>query len=173
MTPTGHHLSRIVSGGQSGVDRAGLDAAVRVGLPYGGWCPAGGWAEDRPEPPGLLLDYPLLRETATSEPEHRTRLNVRDSDLVLILRPGGASSPGTDLTAHVASELGRPCLEVSSRAGDAEEVVAWLLTHRRGAVLDVAGPRESERRGAYAEALALLLRVLTALADTSATLPDG
>ena len=80
---------RIVSGGQTGVDRAALDVAIELGIPYGGWCPRGGWAEDMPAPPGLLSRYPLLRETAGSDPAERTRLNVRDSDATLVLCPGG------------------------------------------------------------------------------------
>ena len=45
---------KVTSGGQSGVDRAALDAAIACGIDYGGWCPRGGWAEDFPSPPGVL-----------------------------------------------------------------------------------------------------------------------
>jgi hypothetical protein len=57
-------IGRIVSGGQTGVDRAALDVAIAHAIPYGGWCPAEGWAEDLPEPPGLLARYPALRDSA-------------------------------------------------------------------------------------------------------------
>src|SRR2546425_1493353 len=75
---------RIRSGGQTGVDRAALNAAVLTGRPYEGWCPKGGWAEDflRPPgllPPGLLMKYPHLMETPSKSPEQRTEWNVRDS----------------------------------------------------------------------------------------------
>jgi hypothetical protein len=70
---------KIVSGGQSGVDRAALDVAIARGIPYGGWCPKGGWAEDMPAPPGLLAHYPHLRETPSADPAERTAWNVRDS----------------------------------------------------------------------------------------------
>ena len=73
----------IVSGGQTGVDRAALDAAIARGIAYGGWCPQGGWAEDCPEPPGVLARYPLLRETPSADPAQRTEWNVRDSDASL------------------------------------------------------------------------------------------
>jgi hypothetical protein len=53
---------KLISGGQSGVDRAVLDVAVERGSDYGGWCPKDGWAEDLPEPPGLLAKYPQLRK---------------------------------------------------------------------------------------------------------------
>jgi hypothetical protein len=71
---------RIVSGGQTGVDRAALDVAVALGMPYCGWCPRGGWAEDMPEPPGVLARYPRLEETPSEDPAQRTRWNVRDSE---------------------------------------------------------------------------------------------
>ena len=62
-------LGSLVSGGQSGADRAALDWAIRHDVPYGGWCPLGGLAEDLPEPPGLLTDYPRLRETSRADVE--------------------------------------------------------------------------------------------------------
>src|SRR3984893_7494400 len=69
---------RIRSGGQTGVDRAALDAALLTGRPYEGWCPKGGWAEDFLRPPGLLTIYPHLMETPSESPEQRTEWNVRD-----------------------------------------------------------------------------------------------
>jgi hypothetical protein len=89
----------IISGGQSGVDRAALDVALEKSIAYGGWCPRGGWAEDFTELPGLLARYPLLRETPLSDPAQRTQWNVRDSDAVLILTAAGgiAASQGTVL----------------------------------------------------------------------------
>ena len=64
----------ILSGGQSGVDRAALDAAIERGLGYRGWCPKGGWAEDLQEPPGLLAQYPHLRETPQADPAEGSAL---------------------------------------------------------------------------------------------------
>src|SRR5262245_24097858 len=91
----------IRSGGQTGVDRAALDSALEHGLEYVGWCPAGGWAEDMPEPPGLLARYPLLTPTSPRDPRQRTAWNVRDSDATLVLLPASravsaTTSPGTD-----------------------------------------------------------------------------
>lgn len=150
-------IVRVVSGGQTGVDRAALDAAVELGLAYGGWCPAGGWAEDHPDPPGLLADYPALRETASADPGVRTRLNVRESDATLVVG-GGVASPGTDLTLATAARLGRPHLITE----DAEAALAWLTSLGRGLTLNVAGPRESEQPGVYAATRELLGRVLAA-----------
>jgi hypothetical protein len=69
---------KIISGGQTGVDRAALDVAIERGMTWGGWCPKGGWAEDFPDPPGLLAKYPNLKETTLSHPLQRTEWNVRD-----------------------------------------------------------------------------------------------
>jgi len=151
-------VARIVSGGQTGADRAALEAAVALGLPYGGWCPKGGWAEDLTEPPGLLSRYPALTESPDTDVGTRTRWNVRDSDATLVLvLADPAASRGTTLTVEVAEQLARPCLV--ARVGDASGTRSWLASVS-GSVLNVAGPRESEEPGLYAAAYATLLRVL-------------
>lgn len=160
-------LKEIRSGGQTGVDRAALEAALAVRLAYAGWCPAGGWAEDLPEPPGLLRLYPMLRETPSSDPAQRTVWNVRDSDATLILvhRAADPLPRGTLLTVDTAHELGKPCLIVPLDVlHDADEVAA-LITVNLGAftVLNIAGPRESESPGIQDAAQALLVRVLLIL----------
>ncbi len=149
---------RIVSGGQTGVDRAALDAAVALGIRYSGWVPAGGRAEDLPDPPGLLARYPGLRATTEEEPRVRTIRNVRDSDALLVLRLATTSSPGTDLTVAEARRLGRPVLE--ARAEEDDAVRAWLATLPHDVALDVAGPRESQDPGVQAAAYRTLLVVL-------------
>jgi len=158
-------VGKVVSGGETGADRAALDAAIALGLAYGGWCPAGGWAEDLPDPPGLAARYPYLRTTEQEGPAARTELNVRDSDVTLVLRGRGAESPGTDLTVQVAARLDRPLLVVDPFADpDPAPVRAWLegvaAELGREVTLNVAGPRESEQPGAYAAADALLRAVL-------------
>jgi hypothetical protein len=75
----------ILSGGQTGVDRAALDVAIKLGIRYGGWCPKGGWAEDRPGPPGVLALYAGLRETPDTDPRQRTEWNARDCDRLMVL----------------------------------------------------------------------------------------
>ena len=86
----------IVSGGQTGVDRAALDVAIELGIRYRGWCPKGGWAEDRPNPPGLLALYPQLRETPEADPHQRTEWNVRDCDCLMVL----VEHPGLSVERH-------------------------------------------------------------------------
>jgi hypothetical protein len=144
---------RIISGGQAGVDRAALDAALGVGVTIGGWCPRGRWAEDGPIP----ARYPL-RETATDDPAERTRLNVHDSDATLILTLGPPDA-GTRLTVEIARELDRPLAVFDVAIADAREIRAWIAT-TRPARLNVAGPRESNAPGIYARARALLDDVL-------------
>ena len=155
-------VARIVSGGQSGVDRAALDVAVRLGIPYGGWCPADGWAEDLPSPPGVRGRYPLLRPTEAQDPAERTRRNVRDSDATLVVAGSGAASEGTRLSVAAAEGLRRPVLVVTPEdVGAAAAVVrAWLASlPGEDVVLNVAGPRASEWPEGYAVTAALLLAV--------------
>jgi hypothetical protein len=164
-------MGRLVirSGGQSGVDRAALDCALRQGVPYGGWCPKGGWAEDHADPPGVLAAYPRLVETPSSAPEQRTAWNVRDSHATLVLARGDewARSPGVVFTCQCAELVFlRPCLVVHlASPGAADLAFDWLA--QAAAVsgvevlwLNVAGPRESEAPGIHAEASRLLDRLL-------------
>jgi hypothetical protein len=153
----------ILSGGQSGVDRAALDAAIEKALGYRGWCPKGGWAEDLPEPPGLLARYKHLRETPEADPAERTRWNVRDSDRFLVLTDssGITVSKGTELARDVALTLGKPCLVLDLGAGDALEQARVFLDVGEGAIaVCIAGPRESEAPGIYAKTRAFLRRLL-------------
>ena len=101
---------KIIAGGQTGIDRAALDAAIEMGVDYGGWCPKGGWAEDFRQPPGLLARYPLLRETPSAEPIQRTEWNVRDADRLMILIDvsGIGVSKGTVAARDCARALGKP-----------------------------------------------------------------
>lgn len=153
----GPRVRRLVSGGQTGADRAALDVAASLGLPRGGWCPTGGLAEDLREPPGLLTAYPELQEAPSPDPAVRTRLNVRDSDATIVVtdvEPTG----GTALTVRTAHQLGRPLLLTDG--SDEDAVVVWLEAFPEPPVLNVAGPRESTRPGTYARTRALLEAVL-------------
>ncbi len=149
-------LKQIVSGGQTGVDRAALDAALGLNFPCGGWCPKGRRAEDGAIP----ACYPL-RETDSPAYVQRTALNVADSDGTLILTRG-ALRGGTALTAELARKKGRSCQVVQLEKGlSVTETVNWLHEHAI-AVLNVAGPRESQRPGIYREAREFIQRVLQA-----------
>jgi hypothetical protein len=155
-------ITSIVSGGQTGADRAALDVARALRLPYGGWCPSGGWAEDLPDPPGLLARYPLLRPAPPGPASTRTLWNVRDSDATLVLvLMSPAASRGTRSTVDAAAALGRPHLVVP--ADDDAAVLEWIGSLRDLSTLNVAGPRESEEPGLYDAAYRTLTTVLTAV----------
>ena len=147
-------LRKIVSGGQSGVDRAALDAALAIGIPCGGWCPRDRYAED-----GRIGNRYPLTETLSGETAQRTEWNVRDSDGTLVLTRG-VPSGGTALTIRFAKALERPILVVDLvDAVDPGEVRSWIRGNRI-AILNVAGPRESKCPGIYGEASAFLRTVL-------------
>ncbi len=148
-------LKKIISGGQSGVDRAALDAARALALPCGGWCPRGRRAEDGPIDPG----YPL-GETPAEDYAQRTEWNVRDADGTLVLTRGDLTQ-GTAFTVELARRLAKPCLVLDLDQPRSDEPVrAWLEDHRI-AVLNVAGPRESKCPGIYRDALVFLQDVLS------------
>ncbi len=150
-------LEKIVSGGQTGVDRAALDAALAAGFPCGGWAPKGRMAEDGAIPGRYPLD-----ECSIAGYEERTRLNVRDSDATLILTRGKPAG-GTGLTIEWASKLSRPTLVVDlGGPTDPEGIADWLQGERVG-VLNVAGPRENTAPGVYqaaADLMAVLLGII-------------
>ncbi len=155
------HIAYVCAGGQTGVDRGGLDAARAVGVPIRGWVPAHGLAEDMPEPPGLLARYPELHETPSPWFMQRTAWNVRDSHCTLIVSPGGIESgSGTEATAEFAHDYVRPLLVVEGPE-DLERIWIWLEGIGQGLTLNVAGPRASKNPDAYAlsyELMSLLLK---------------
>ncbi len=158
---------KIISGGQTGVDRAALDVAIERGMTWGGWCPKGGWAEDFPDPPGLLAKYPKLRETPLSHPLQRTEWNVRDSDATLIITDGEdmSVSIGTRRAHQWASQHGKPLLVVDANGPQAAlRATQWLQAQKERfgphMTLGIGGPRESESPGIYTRAKVLIAALL-------------
>ncbi len=148
-------LTKIVSGGQTGVDRAALDVALELGIPCGGWCPKGRLAEDGP-----ISDRYTLKETPTSQYKARTEWNVRDSDATLILNIGSLEG-GTALTQALARKHQRPCLIVELESEqDIEPVLDWLEDNLV-LTLNIAGPRASKRPGLYKLSTKFLSLLLT------------
>ena len=148
-------VQRIVSGGQTGVDRAALDVAIELNIEHGGWCPHGRLAED-----GVIPSRYQLSETQSSKLDVRTRRNVRDSDGTLII----ASRPltgGTALTERVALRVSKPVLITDPNNPDAPaNIITWLDEHNI-ATLNVAGPRASSAPNVYHNAARLLQAFLT------------
>lgn len=146
-------LMRIVSGGQTGVDRAALDAALALGLPIGGWCPRGRKAED-----GAIPDRYPLQETPGDEYPERTERNVRDSDLTLILTRGEPDG-GTGLTLRLAQSMRKPVRVIDLDAPPFPSMVRSWIEDLNPDAVNVAGPRESSKPGIYAAAKTYLERV--------------
>jgi hypothetical protein len=147
-------LVKIVSGGQTGVDRAALDVALQLGLDCGGWCPKGRRAED-----GHIGAHYPLRETPSTDYAQRTEWNVRDSDATLVLTRGSPTE-GTALTIQIAARLRKSCLIVDlAREPDVRQAAEWLLLYQIR-TFNVAGPRESKCPGIYAQAGEYLARLI-------------
>lgn len=145
---------KIISGGQTGVDRAALDVSLAHGIPCGGWVPKGRRAEDGELP----HFYPLL-ETATRNYSDRTARNVNESDGTLILTRGNLKG-GTKLTFKLAKSFSKPVWVVDFKTNDHPlEVRAWL-SGMNVRVLNVAGPRESEIPGVGKRAYCFLEQLL-------------
>jgi len=162
VTDTGPPNLVIRSGGQTGVDRAALDAAMESGLECGGWCPQGRRAEDG----SIDIHYPL-RETPDRDYGQRSEWNVRDSDATLILCFGARLAGGTAVTQKVAMRLMKPLRVVDPELvdparGDTESICRWLADNGI-ATLNVAGPRESQQPGIYRASKAFLLRLFADL----------
>jgi hypothetical protein len=132
----------IVSGGQTGADRAALDWAIARGIPHGGWCPAGRTAED-----GMIPErYRLTEVPDGGGYRQRTRANVRDSDATLIVSLAAELVGGSEATAGFARQLGKPWLHVHPHSDWRACLTNWLNGNRI-AILNVAGPRASGAPG--------------------------
>ena len=154
-------IRQLISGGQTGVQRAALDAALAQAFPCGGWCPKGRKTEDGPLP----ARYPL-QETDSPGYTKRTIQNVRDSDGTLIITRG-VPTGRTDLSLTSARRRAKPVLVIDleampSQAAAVEKIPTWagrrFIRH-----LNVTGPRESRCPGIYAEARTLLTGLLAQL----------
>jgi hypothetical protein len=134
-------LRRIVSGGQTGADRAALDAAIAVGIPHGGWVPCGRWAEDGPLPRRYRM-----KETPTRYVALRTDWNVRDTDATVIFSHGKLTG-GSALTHRLARKYKKPVLHVDFKGRSTVKALRllrhWLDDVRPG-TLNIAGPRASK-----------------------------
>lgn len=140
-------LRKIISGGQTGADRAAWDAAIDAGIATSGFVPGGRQAEDGTIP----AQYPGLTETGGSDPAERTRMNVTGSDATLLFSHGPPTG-GSRLTAEFAAEYDKPLLHIDLAAVPLEDgskrIIDWIEANEIG-VLNVAGPRASEDPRVY------------------------
>ncbi|MFP3911309.1 MAG: putative molybdenum carrier protein [Desulfobacteraceae bacterium] len=150
-------IKRIISGGQTGADRAALDVAIRLGIPHGGWVPKGRRAED-----GRIANRYHLKEMPSGHYWKRTQQNVLDAEGTLIISHGKLKG-GSALTLKLARKHGRACLHVNldqlSVAEGARQIRSWIKAQAI-TVLNVAGPRASEAPQIYREATATLVKAL-------------
>lgn len=152
-------IACIHSGGQTGADRAGLDAAIEAGVPHGGYCPCGRKAED-----GVISDRYSLKETGSSGYTQRTKMNVLVSDATVVFTQGKVG-PGSAQTLRLAAEFGKPSLHVDVSVQDTDKAVGMVLEWLRSLSLDhitlnVAGSRESSSPGIGSQVYAVILKVL-------------
>lgn len=167
-------MSKIVevrSGGQSGADRGAMDAAQKCGVTVSGWCPAGGWAEDFPTPPGVLALYPQMVETPSRDVAQRTEWNIRDSSCCIALNTHTrGTSLGTDIGYAFYEKYHIPSFEItiddpSTIDEQIANACAWLHSLEDDAlVLGVGGPRASEFPGIYDIAYHVTESILAVLA---------
>ena len=151
-------LKKIISGGQTGADRAALDAAIRLGIPHGGWVPKGRLAED-----GCVPDHYQVEEMPTDSYQQRTQKNVSESDGTLLISRG-APTGGTDFTRAQVLRQGKQLLGIDlnnqSNLQDAASLIASWIELQRIGVLNVAGPRASKDPCIYQDTLNLLIFAL-------------
>ena len=151
---------KIISGGQTGVDRAALDVALRHGIECGGWCPAG-----RLDEFGKIPDHYPIRELEGGGFTERTLQNVKDSDGTVVIYPGELRG-GSEQTIRFCVELQRPhqLIDASKiNAKDAANLITDFVRANKPGILNVAGPRHSEWPEGYAYASRALDIFLTAL----------
>ena len=150
-------LEKLISGGQTGADRAALDTAIHFGFPHGGWCPKGRIALD-----GLLGPQYRLTETPSADYSQRTRWNIRDSDATVVFTMKAKPGTGSKLTIRQAEKLGKPCLHIalkerSNYLDPALELQRFVAEHQVK-VLNMAGSRASESEAGIYEAVSQVLR---------------
>ena len=162
-------LIQVISGGQTGVDRAALDAALECGFERGGFCPKGRKAED-----GRIPSCYPLEELEDEYYPARTRKNIEAADATLLICGNGKECPGTKLTRNYCHELSTRILEAPLGVSYTPRpiVVARWIRDNEIEVLNVAGSRESTNPGIYAKSKEFLVEVLNEVKKLSSEPPS-
>jgi predicted Rossmann-fold nucleotide-binding protein len=150
-------IKKIISGGQTGVDRAALDFALENGIDCGGWCPKGRLAED-----GIIPEYYPLQETEKEIYEERTEKNVEESDGTLILNNGFTLRGGTLYTYGMLRKHDKPVLVLDIDNNFEINFIAlteWI-NENEIETLNIAGPRESTSPGIYEKVKLFLVKIM-------------
>lgn len=149
-------IIKLISGAQTGADRGGLNAAIALGLPYGGSVPKGRKAEDGTIP----AHYQGLTELPHANYIIRTRKNVEDADLTLIFTYGELTG-GSLKTAEFAIRCKKPWLHIDMQSPNPSSIISWLQKQAPAqGILNIAGSRESNASGLEDAVTSLLLQVL-------------
>jgi hypothetical protein len=148
---------KIVSGGQTGVDRAALDVALKHQMPSGGWCPAG-----RRDESGRIPEHYPVHELPSADFAERTLRNVLDSDGTVVIYWAELSG-GTEHTLRCCADHNRPHLLIDAAvmsATQAADALDQFVQAQEINTLNVAGPRQSEWSDGYGYTFALLESLL-------------
>lgn len=101
-------ITKIISGGQTGVDRAALNWAIQNNILHGGWCPKDRRSEDR-----VIPDRYLLQETESKSYKQPTKWNIRESDATLIITLFPGLTGGSLFIRKYTQRINKPCLHVT------------------------------------------------------------
>ena len=162
-------IEKIISGGQTGVDQAALDAAMELNIDCGGWCPPVRLSEN-----GIIPSIYPLTETPNDKSDQspgiprslRTEWNVRDSDATLILMPSDIKSDmGSEWTYQCAANYNKPCIVLDPFEDDIIPIIIKWLEENKISVLNIAGPSESKYPGIGSATYRILIRVFKSYPD--------
>lgn len=153
---------KIISGGQTGADRGGLDAAIELGIDHGGWCPQGRRAED-----GIIPEYYRLVETRTVDYRRRTELNVQEGDVTLLFIKSFKPAGGSKLTARCCDRHSKPhvVIQLPMQTVLLDNRLIAFLKEYKPSIINIAGSRESKAPGVQKAVKEIMVRVLKGIAD--------
>ena len=148
-------IDKIISGGQTGADKAALDVAIALGIEHGGWCPKG-----RINEAGRIPSFYNLTESSSNLYQQRTSLNVKESDSTLIIIKNGKWGKGTLLTRNLCESFDKKYFIADVQKKQCEKYFEEWLNEHAPKVLNIAGNRESTSNGIYDDTVKFLLKGL-------------